>query len=234
MSRGAVVVAVVLAFSIASGCSTTPREPDSPRSADLPPLEFRAEHPPYGSVVVEPIQDRRPAYELGSENYLNESYYSEELFRRPVVGVVRSVFGRALVTSGLFSPPPTTGEAAYALRVSLRHFYAKSDRDLLGLIPFFPTIDVEGRIVVEMLLTDPDGRRFLERRYDVKETAGTATIGNVPGTGADLLLEALSDLLERFLADADRGVEDFWRGLDRDPFDPKIPRPETIPLEDEG
>lgn len=206
-------------------CSTTPREPDAPRSSDLRPIEFRAEHPAFGSILVEKVRDQRPAFELGSENYLNESYYSEELFRRPVVGVLRSVLGRELVQAGLFTRAPSSGEPQYLLRVSLRHFYAKSDRDLLGLIPVFPTIDVEGRIAAKVLLTDPDGRRFLEKRYDLRRHAATATIGNVPGTGADLLLEVMGDLLERLLLDSDEAVLSFWRELGMDPLAPAIPRP---------
>jgi hypothetical protein len=218
--RRLLVGAILLTWGLVPACSTTPREPERADSSDFRPLEFRAEHPPFGSIEIENIRDRRPAFELGTENYLNDSYYSEELFRRPVVTMLRGLTLRELVSSGLFTRAASAEEADYLLRIELRHFYAKSDRDLFGLIPVLPTIEVEGRVVAQVFLTDQDGRRFLDKRYDLKRVTGTATVGNVPGTGADLLLEVLEELMTQLLRDADSSVLKFWRELGRDPINP--------------
>ncbi|MEZ6196361.1 MAG: hypothetical protein R3F20_11645 [Planctomycetota bacterium] len=224
MSR-ALLALLIAGAAVLVGCSTTPREPDRVATEVVADLDYRPTHPPYGSIEVEPLRDRRPSYELGRENYLNESYYSEDLFRRPVPATLRRVAERELVTSGVFAAAPSTGRPHYLLRLTLIHFTARADRDLLGLIPVVPSVEVEARFTADVLLTDRDGRRFLEKRYDVTRTATTSTLGNVESTSADLLLMAMGDVIGSLVRDADQGVDAFWRELGFDPVAPAIPGP---------
>ncbi len=204
-------VLVVLAW----GCSSAPFDPaGDPRedSAYAPPA-YRSAHPPWGSVFVRSVADRRPSFELGKENYLNDSWYAESLFAHPVPLTLRRLIERELQGSGVMTIAEDEGSAKYLVDLVIVHFTAHADRDLIGLIPVIPSVAVEGRIDLKLRLTDQDGRPFLEERYQDKEEAMAATVSGIEATGSRVLLRALSRVMARLVEDIDLAVPRFWKDL---------------------
>lgn len=197
------------------GCSSAPFDPSQdPRedSAYSRP-EYQSTHAPWGSVFVRSVTDRRPSFELGKENYLNDSWYAESLFTHPVPLTLKRLIERELATSGVMTLAEDEGSAKYLIDLVIVHFTAHADRDLIGLIPVIPTVAVNGLIDVKLRMTDQDGRPFLDVRYQDTEEAMAATVSGIESTGSQVLLKALSRVMARVVKDIDQAVPRFWKEL---------------------
>ncbi len=215
----------LIALSILGACGTNPRAPLSAGDASYQSTLFRASHPPYGDLSLTSFRDRRPSFEIGRINYLNESWYSESLLRGSVASNFKRVVLGEFAQAGVFRSNAGGQEASHELEITLYHFYAKSDRDLLGLIPIIPSIEVLAEIEFHVLLRDAEGRRFLDRRFSGLRQADTATIAGVESVAADLLLSLLSELMDEFVREADRKVREFWAQFGMQP--PSAGRPHS-------
>lgn len=222
--RDARFAALVLASAIlvlaAGGCAGDRLRPFGRDAASLPPTTHRSAHAPYGTLALRRLEDRRSGRERGHENYLNASWYSDQLFAHPVPELVGTVLLRDLRTAGVFRGAASPDEARYLLDVGIAQFHARVDRDLLGFIPVIPSLEIQGRVVLDLRLTDHDGRPFLERRFEATETHGAAAIEGTEGTAAELLLALLARVSAEATAEIDRTVDRFWRDLGRDPTAP--------------
>ena len=205
-------VSALLLAILLGGCAHERFDPVRTEGA-LGGTGYRAGHPPYGTLAIRHVADRRPSHEVGSINYLNDSWFADRLFEREVSGIVRDVFLLELDESGAFDAVPDAEHSDYVLDLSIAHFTCHVDRDLVGLIPFVPSIDLEAKVTIHVLLRDQDGRRFLDERYEEVEESTTATVAGVESSASDLLLEALERVLRRAVPDADRAVPAFWSGL---------------------
>ncbi len=197
------------------GCGSTPFDPsEDPRedSAYSPP-DYRAAHEPWGSVAVRSVTDRRGSFELGKENYLNDSWYAESLFTHPVPLTLKRLIERELLAGGVMTIAEDDGSAKYLIDLVIVHFTAHADRDLIGLIPVIPSVAVEGRIDLKLRMTDQDGRPFLDVHYQDTEEATAATVSGIEATGSRVLLTALARVMARLVQDVDQAVPRFWKEL---------------------
>lgn len=210
MTRG---LAIAFLAMIAAGCAHDPIDPTSADARGYETTSHRADHEPWGTVAVRDVSDRRPAFELGESHYLEASYTSEAVFRRSVPATLKGLVVRELVTSGAFTPAADATAADYVVDIRIVHLFARSDRDVIGLIPVIPSIDIDCEIDLELRLVDQDGRRFLEKRYEKRGDALAATITGVQATSARLLYRTLAEVMDAFVRDADRAIPEFWSAL---------------------
>lgn len=201
-----------LAVTLA-GCAHRPIDPASADPSDYAATTHRADHEPWGSVIVRDITDRRPAYELGERHYLEVSYASEELFERSVPATLKRLIASELVNSRAFTRADDLESADYLVDVEIVHFFARSDRDVIGLIPVIPSIDIDCEIDLRIRLVDQDGRPFIDRRFEKRDDALAATITGVEATSARILYGALAALMDEFVREADSSVPEFWADL---------------------
>lgn len=207
------VAAMFVLLALLSGCAHKPIDPAEASAREYRASSYRAEHPPWGSVAVRNISDRRPAHELGETNYLEVSYASDALFKRSVPATLKRLLVRELVRSGGFIPAQDVATADYLIDLEIFHFFARSDRDVIGLIPVIPSIDVDCEIDIQLRLVDQDGRRFIDQRYEERDDGLAATITGVEATSAKLLYGALSTVMDRVVRDADQSIPAFWDEL---------------------
>ncbi len=205
--------AILLPAALAA-CGSVPSEP-----IGLDHRAFRssheAGHEPWGPLALRHVRDERPGWELGRFNYLNESYFSEELFRLPVPATLKRLLYRELGRSGAFRPEPEVELAHYLLDVTIRHYYLKTDRDLLTILPVIPALSSEIHVDLEIRLSDVDGRLFLEKRYDSQSAEAAALLSGVEGSGAERLVAITAALLDAMIRDLDLSVPSVWAELGR-------------------
>ncbi|MCB9833527.1 MAG: hypothetical protein H6807_13740 [Planctomycetes bacterium] len=161
------------------------------------------------------VRDERPGWEYGRFNYLNESYYSEEIFQLPVPATLKRLFYRELQASGAFVAEQDLTRAHYLLDVTIHHYYLKTDRDLLTILPVVPALSTEIRVDLEIRLTDGDGREFLHDRFDSESPESAALLTGLAGSGADRLVAITAAFLESMIRDLDAAVPRFWAELGR-------------------
>ena len=208
------ILVLFLAASLCGGCAQRPfdagssLEGQSYRSPD-----HRADHAPWGSVFVRRVEDRRPSYELGRENYLNDSWFSEVAFVRTVPATLKILIERELTAAGVMTTAADAESAKYLVDIVLDHFTAKADRDVLGLIPVIPSIEIEGVIELGLRLTDQDGRPFLDKRYLYRDDTLAATVSGVQSTASELLYTLLTRLLADVVPECDQAIPQFWSEL---------------------
>ncbi|MCA9319324.1 MAG: hypothetical protein KDB53_01250 [Planctomycetes bacterium] len=174
---------------------------------------YRATHSPWGTVIVRELRDRRPSEELGRENYLKDSWYSESLFARPVGVTIRELMLSELDASDVLRSATPPQPAEYLIDLRVLHFGAKADRDLIGLIPVIPSIDIEGIIEIEVKLTDPDGRPFLDERYRYEDSQLVATIAGVEASAAELMVQLMSRFMAEVVPAIDAAIPRLWESL---------------------
>ena len=64
------LAAMIALLTLLCGCAHKPIDPAEASAREYRASSYRADHPPWGSVAVRNISDRRPAHELGDTNYL--------------------------------------------------------------------------------------------------------------------------------------------------------------------
>ena len=207
----------ILGLGCLVGCFGSGPRYDAARPVDarVTVAEHKADHAPWGSVAVDEIDDRRPSYELGRENYLNDSWFADQFFERSVPASMRLALERELVRSGAFSRVEAEPEPKYLIKIDLRHFTAKVDRDLIGLIPVIPSIDIEAWIDLRLRLVDQDGRPFLDKRYVFRSGSSTATVSGVEAGAQSALLEQFGLFVAEVVKDCDAAIPAFWQRLGR-------------------
>lgn len=201
-------------------------DPATPGRSSYEPLAYRADHAPWGTVAVRSMRDRRPSRELQRQGYFKDSYSSDALFDRPIPSMLARLLQREFVATGVFEraigATATGGAGAdYFADVTIRHFYARFDRDALSLIPILPTIDIECRIELDVVLTDRDGRRFVDRRFAASDTTSTAAVANPDAVAAALLGRVLERVVGDLIRECDASIPRFWQELGRSPPDPR-------------
>ncbi len=206
-----------------AGCGT----PSGP--IDLADSSYRSpniakSHDPWGSLAVRFVRDSRPGWELGFHNYLNDSYYSDELFEFPVPAVLKRLILEESQRAGTFEPRAEDEKSNYLAEIDLKHFYVRTQRNLLDLIPILPTTTVEAVIDFEVRLVDHDGRLFMKKRYNSKDKARRDQLADVGGSGTDRLLEILSVFMGELVVDMDMSVIRFWSELGM-----SVPKPSLLP-----
>lgn len=211
----AILLATLLLPSCASrsGASDGLRSHPGASSGDFTQPYRRTGEAPRGSLWIRTIDDRRPGQELGSTNYLNASYQSNQLFDRPLGSLLGDAILAAAADSNVFTEAGGPEDAEYLLSIEILHLYTKLDRNLLSLIPILPNIDVEARMVLRLSLTDQDGRPFLTDTYEERLTTWAAAIGVDRELSRDLLRATLRRILQRWLPAADQAIPMFWKRL---------------------
>lgn len=211
MRRGLAIWAFAAACLIMPACSHTPYDPVSEQSGPFQSSAYRADHAPYGTLAIRQFLDFRSAKERGRVNYLNESYYSESLFRRSVPSTLRHLIQKEIHQSGAFTILKDSAASKYTMDIKIQNFYARADRSLIGLIPVVPDVDLDLRVRFHVLLRDQDGRRFLDRVYDQSEHQKTATIAGIEASAAEELSKILSTLMADLVVDCDQAIPEFWK-----------------------
>lgn len=228
-----VVVVLILCLAWAgTGCTHASRDPSVRQntSSDFRPVEHKANHPPYGTVVVAKVEDARPGYEVGRRDYLNYSFVSNALYDRPIPAMLKSLLANELFEAGVFTIGEELDDADYLLDVVIRHYYARYETSVLALTLIVPSISIEAEIEVHIKLYDQDGRRFLEKVYKKKDDALSPAVSGAEGMSATLLNEMLARFATEFIVDADESVPQFWKSLGLPipaPGENRRPRPST-------
>jgi hypothetical protein len=155
----------------------------------------------------------RPGWELGFHNYLKESYYSDELFRLPVPTTLKRLLLKELSNQGTFSASQDSEHSDYVLDLKLQHFFVRTERGIVGLIPFLPLAKVEAVIDFEVKLKDQDGRVFLDKRYASTDPERSEEIEAIPGSGTDQLLGILTAFMSELVSDLNESIPKFWAEL---------------------
>lgn len=203
----------LLCLVFLGGCAGTPRGPiDLAKSAYVSPTHS-ANHEPWGSLAVRYVRDTRPGWELGFHNYLRESFYSDELFELPIAVTLKRLILAESQRSKAFLPEQDRAQGKYLVDMTLHHFFIRTDRNLLDLIPILPTTSIDAVIDFDVKLVDQDGRVFLEKRYNSSDKARKAQFEDLPNNGIDQLLGILTILMEELVADMDRSIPEFWAEL---------------------
>ena len=210
--RGPLIPFILLLLAL-GGCTSAPGGRINLEKSAYQSPEWRADHPPWGTLSVRFVRDIRPGWELGKHSPLHESYYSDELFELPVPVTLKRLILKELQETGVFRPEKNREHSHYVAEFTLRHFFLKADRTLLDLIPILPTTSFEAVIDFEVRLTDQDGRVFLDKRYDSRSEPWLSRSNEGSGSGADQLLFLLSTMMADLVEDMDRGVQEFWRDL---------------------
>jgi hypothetical protein len=206
------VLALCLSLGVAAGCGHTPTDPLA-HGELYRPSSYRATHAPYGSFAVRHVKDARPSHEFGRTDYLNQTYRSGQLFQRPIPATFKRVVAAEMRDTGLFTLAPDAGGAHYLMDLSIRHFYARYDASVLAFALIVPSVAVEAEIELNVLLTDQDGRRFLEATYRQHDDAVSSAVAGLDSTAAELLNDLLSRVIAALVQDADTAIPRFWKEL---------------------
>lgn len=198
---------------VLAGCTGIPSGPIDLRNSSYESPKLRADHPAWGSLAVRFVRDSRPGWELGFHNYLKESYYSDELFDLPVPVVLKRIILREAQAVGSFTPSQEKLNSKYLAELTLRHFYIRTDRNLLDLIPILPTTKITAVVDFDIKLIDQDGRLFLQKNYSSTDPDRMDRLSNLSGSGVDQLLTIMTTLIGELVIDMDQAVPAFWAEL---------------------
>jgi hypothetical protein len=204
---------LLIALSSLGACTGTPSGPIDLEKSRYARPAHSADHDPWGTLAVRFVRDTRPGWELGFHNYLRESYYSDELFELPVAVTIKRLILVESQRSRVFLPEQERTRSKYLLDLTLNHFFIRTDRNLLDLIPILPTALIDAVIDFEVRLVDQDGRLFLSKRYNSAAEDRAKQFESLPNDGVEQLLQILSALMGELIADMDRSVSDFWAEL---------------------
>ena len=204
---------VLVLLALSSACSIHPNRTMNLDESDYQSPTLRVQHQPWGSLAIGKIQDLRPGWELGHFNYLNESYYSDELFRYPVPVTFKRQLLKEIARTGSFLPTLGTHDSKYILDATIHHFSVRTDRNLIGLLPIFPIVSTDAFVDVEVALVDQDGRRFLKRRYNSRDPERRVQMATVRG---NKLLGIFSVFMADIVHDLDQSIPMFWAELGMD------------------
>ena len=206
------LVAVALLLCTVA-CTSTPSGPIHLEESSYEPVSHESGHAPWGTLAVRFVRDIRPGWEVGFHNYLNESYYSDELFELPVPVTLKRLILKEMKSAGVFEPEQEQAKSKYVAEFTLRHFFIRTDRSIFDLIPILPTTTVEAVIDFDVRLVDQDGRLFLNKRYNSRDEEREELNDSLRGSGVDRLLTILSVFMNELAADMDLGVSEFWKEL---------------------
>ncbi len=198
---------------VLGACTGIPSGPIDLNNSSYESPRFRVDHPAWGSLAVRFVRDSRPGWELGFHNYLKESYYSDELFDLPVPVVLKRIILREAQAVGSFTPSQEKLKSKYLAELTLRHFYIRTDRNLLDLIPILPTTKVSAVVDFDIKLIDQDGRLFLQKNYSSTDPVRAKKLGELSGPGVDQLLTIMTTLIAELVQDMDQAVPKFWAEL---------------------
>ena len=216
-SADAASVALLAALLLLAACSHTPADPSvkgSGLSYESP--TYRAGHPPYGRLAIDPMKDERPGHEYGRTDYLKFTYVSDRLYDRPVNAMMKRLLAKELRDSGAFDVVDETAAASYLLEVGIRHFHARYETSALAITLVLPSISVDAELEIQVVLRDQDGRRFLDKVYRGKDDGLAVALEGAIGECESLLNGLLTRFTAEMVKDADQSVPAFWKALGKE------------------
>jgi hypothetical protein len=204
--RGAGAALFAAALALAGCGSTDPVD----LVAACPPTEVALPGPTLGTAWVRLRMDARPLIEHGRESYLGESHVAEQQFKVPVPEALLTVLARDLRRAGLFSfaSRRSLGQR-FRVDFDILHAAATYTSGLQSVLPVLPS-SLEAHLALRIVVTDEDGRLYLDEVFDERRGGSTSTFGGPREAAAGLLGAAARAAIDRAAVAARSSYDAFW------------------------